>query len=187
MNLLDERKEAMTILVIVGALLLLAAAVVVVAWPLWQERRGLSHAELVVDTLPETDPLVELQEQRDAIYQAIRELRFDQQVGKVSETDYKAFDTQLRTQAARVLKQMDALQLAEADSVLDAALEGEISRLRHIKDEVRPLASRPAQSPDAQPQPAMAIGNGATANFCSQCGQRTRPGDRFCGACGAAL
>lgn len=177
----------MTIWVILGTLILLGAAVLAVAWPLLQERRGLSPAELIVDTLPETDPLVELQEQRDAIYQAIRELRFDQQVGKVSEADYKAFDAQLRTQAARVLKQMDTLQLAEADPTLDAALEAEISKLRHVQGDVRPVSSRPAQLPNAQPQPAMAVGNGATANFCSQCGQRTRAGDRFCGACGAAL
>ncbi|HRI56082.1 MAG TPA: hypothetical protein PK170_03195, partial [Anaerolineae bacterium] len=100
----------MTLFVVAGALLLLGIAVAAVAWPLVQERRGPTAVELAEEALPAADPLVTLQAQRDSIYQAIRELRFDFQVGKVSETDYKVFDSTLRGNAAAVLQQIAALQ-----------------------------------------------------------------------------
>jgi hypothetical protein len=165
----------MTIVVFVGALLLLGIAILAVAWPLIQERRGVAGAELTAEVLPADDPLLELQAQRDAIYQAIRELRFDHQVGKVSETDFAAFDAQLRGQAALVLQQIDALRQAEADPALDASLEAEITALRQVN------GSGPAKT--ALPAPAAK----PTLNFCPQCGHRVQAGDRFCGKCGAAL
>ena len=172
----------MTIVVFVGALLLLSIAILAVAWPLIQERRGVAGAELTAEVLPADDPLLELQAQRDAIYQAIRELRFDHQVGKVSEADFAAFDAQLRGQAALVLQQIDALRQAEADPALDASLEAEIAALRQVN------GSGPAGSVEAARLVPVAAPAGATAlNFCPQCGHRLQPVDRFCGKCGRAL
>ncbi len=112
--------------------------------------------------------------QRDSIYQAIKELRFDYQVGKVSEADYNAFNAQLRGQAVLVLKQIDALKKAEADPALDAGLEAEIAALRQVNG-----------SGPARPTPVAA--GKAALKFCPQCGHRLQAGDRFCGKCGAAL
>lgn len=165
----------MTLVVFAGAVILLAIALIAVAWPLLQERRGASAPSWAGNAAATTDPLIELYAQRDAIYQAIRELRFDHQVGKVSEPDYEAFNTQLRSQAVRVLKEIDALKQAEADQDLDARLEAEIAALRQVNGHGPVSASAPA--------PAGA----ATLNFCPRCGQRLRVGDRFCGKCGAAL
>jgi hypothetical protein len=168
----------MTVVVFIGALLLLGIADIAIAWPLLQERRGQFQADLSAETLSEVDPLAALVAQRDAIYQAIKELRFDYQVGKVSEADYKAFDAQLRGQAAAVLKQIDVLKKAEADPVLDASLEAEIAALRRVN------GSGPARH---QPVPVAVPTGKAALNFCPQCGHRLQGGDRFCGKCGAAL
>ncbi len=165
----------MTVIVVIGALLLLGIAIGAVAWPLVQERRSQGRDEPAVDALTEADPLVELVAQRDAIYQAIRELRFDHQVGKVSDADFQAFDSHLRGNAAAVLRQIDALKKAEADPALDASLEAEIAALRQVNGS-GPLSA-------VQPAPA----GKAALNFCPQCGQRVQPGNRFCGKCGAVL
>lgn len=167
----------MTLVVFVGAVILLGVALIAIAWPLLQERRGVSMTGLAGDTSSVTDPLIDLVAQRDAIYQAIRELRFDHQVGKVSEADYEAFNTQLRSQAVRVLKEIDGLKQAEADPDLDARLETEIAALRQVN------GSGPVQTAPASPVPADA----AAPTFCPRCGQRLHGGDRFCGKCGAAL
>ncbi len=173
----------MTVVVIVGALLLLAIAVAAVAWPLLRERRGQPQAELAAEAVSFSDPLQELETQRDAIYQAIRELRFDRQVGKVSDADFETFDTQLRSRAALVLREMDALQKAEADPGLNASLEAEIAALRHVNGSgpAAPAQPAPVAGPVAVPAGAAAL------NFCPQCGQRLQAGDRFCGKCGTAL
>lgn len=166
----------MMIVVLVGALLLLGIAIVAVAWPLVQERRGVSEDGLSAGMLPVADPLIELQAQRDSIYQAIKELRFDFQVGKVSEADYEAFNTQLRSQAVRVLKEIDALKQAEADPDLDARLEAEIAALRQVNGSGPGLSTSVTEATGA-----------AALNFCPRCGQRLHGADRFCGKCGAAL
>jgi hypothetical protein len=149
---------------------LLGVAVLAVGWPLWRERQEPEIVEeALVASAAVADPLGDLIDRRDSIYQAIKELEFDYQVGKVSEVDYQAFDAQLKTQAVAVLKEMDALQAAEVDAALDAQIEAEIAALRRNGHARANL----------EPSPAVA--------FCPQCGRQARSGDRFCGSCGAAL
>lgn len=163
----------MTVFVIVGSLILLALAVLAVAWPLLRERREPEVVqEVVVEIAAVADPLVELEERRDSIYQAIKELQFDYEVGKVSEADYLAFDSQFKAQAVTVLKQID--ELTTVDPELDAQIEAEIAALR-----------RNGRVPSAAAEPAAV--QPAAAQFCPQCGHKVQPGDRFCGKCGMAM
>ncbi len=160
----------MTVLVIVGGLILLALSLLAIVWPLLRERPEPEQAapELLSPEMAPADPLVELQAQRDSLYQAIKELEFDYQVGKVSEADYQAFDSQLKEQAVAVLREIDTLQAAEADPNLDARLEAEIAALRRNGHAV--------------------AGPGAAGHgFCPQCGEGVKAGDRFCARCGAAI
>lgn len=166
----------MTILVLVGSVALLIVAVVAVGWPLWRERRQPEAAGETLIADAAADPLAELVDRRDSIYKALKELEFDYQVGKVSDADYQAFNTQLKSQAVAVLKEIDALQAIAVDPALDAQIEAEIAALRRNG---RPQARlEPAAAPAAQ---------AAAAAFCPQCGRQARPGDRFCSRCGAPL
>ena len=161
----------MTLLLLVAAVLIIALSALAIAWPVLRreevhDQEGSQAAEAPEDE----DPLQELEARRASIYLAIRELRFDHQVGKVSEADYEIFDSQLKAQAVAVLKEIDALEAAAADPVLDKRLEAEIAALRRNGRE-----------------PAGPVAGGKPGGFCPQCGQAVGADDRFCGSCGSAL
>jgi hypothetical protein len=50
-----------------------------------------------------------LEAARDAKYREIRELEMDFRTGKLSETDFKALNRQLRAEAVSILRELDAL------------------------------------------------------------------------------
>lgn len=165
----------MILVIIAGSLVLVGIAALAILWPLIQERRGVPDVAIAGEAARAGDPMVDLLAQRDSVYQALRELRFDHQVGKVSDTDFQVFDAQLKGQAVAVLKEIDSLQKAEADPALDAQVEAEIAALRRHP------------RPEEAAAPSEASERIAPVNFCPKCGTRVRPGDRFCGTCGAGL
>lgn len=61
------------------------------------------------DYAPHRTQLDSLMERRDAIYENLRDLRFEYRAGKFSEADYEETKQSLEIEAARVLEQMDQL------------------------------------------------------------------------------
>lgn len=61
------------------------------------------------DTVPHRTKLDQLMERRDAIYENLRDLRFEFRAGKFSEADYEEIKQSLEVEAARVLADMDRL------------------------------------------------------------------------------
>jgi hypothetical protein len=61
------------------------------------------------DSAPHRTKLDQLMERRDAIYENLRDLRFEYRVGKFSEADYEETKQLLEMEAARVLADMDTL------------------------------------------------------------------------------
>jgi hypothetical protein len=61
------------------------------------------------DDVPHRTKLDQLMERRDAIYDNLRDLRFEYRAGKYSETDYEEIKQSLEIEAARVLADMDTL------------------------------------------------------------------------------
>jgi hypothetical protein len=59
------------------------------------------------DAQPHRTKLDQLMERRDAIYDNLRDLRFEHRAGKFSETDYDEIKQSLEIEAARVLAEMD--------------------------------------------------------------------------------
>jgi hypothetical protein len=59
------------------------------------------------DLAPHRSRLDQLLEQRDTIYDNLRDLRFEFRSGKYSEGDYEAMKTALETEAAMVLAEID--------------------------------------------------------------------------------
>ena len=61
------------------------------------------------DSAPHRTKLDQLLERRDAIYENLRDLRFEYRAGKFSEADYEEIKQSLEIEAARVLAEMDTL------------------------------------------------------------------------------
>jgi len=61
------------------------------------------------DYAPHRTKLDQLLERRDAIYENLRDLRFEYRAGKFSEKDYDEIKQSLEIEAARVLADMDVL------------------------------------------------------------------------------
>ncbi|HTZ99416.1 MAG TPA: hypothetical protein VMB02_03730 [Candidatus Aquilonibacter sp.] len=61
------------------------------------------------DSAPHRTKLDQLMERRDAIYENLRDLRFEFRSGKFSEQDYEETKQALEVEAARVLADMDLL------------------------------------------------------------------------------
>src|SRR5712692_8062743 len=59
------------------------------------------------DLAPHRSKLDQLMERRDAIYENLRDLRFEYRAGKFSEADYEETKHSLEVEAAKVLAEMD--------------------------------------------------------------------------------
>jgi hypothetical protein len=61
------------------------------------------------DSAPHRTKLDQLMDRRDAIYENLRDLRFEYRAGKFSDADYDETKKSLEIEAARVLAEMDVL------------------------------------------------------------------------------
>ncbi len=152
------------ILFIVLSIVLIGVAFYVIALPILGQARQLPGGE--VTSSSEQERLDELVAQREAAFQALRELNFDHRVGTVTDDDCAAFEVGLKQAAADALRALDEWE-AEADDALDDVLEQAVSTRRQA------LATQQSH------------GQGGRA--CAACGRPALAGDRFCGGCGAAL
>ena len=63
---------------------------------------------------PEKTRLAYLQERKDAVYENLRDLNFEQQAGKLPDQDYQALKSSLEEEAAGVLAEMAQLEQVAA-------------------------------------------------------------------------
>ncbi len=136
----------------------------------------------------ESERLAELLARRDAIYQAIRDLDFDRETGKLSAEDHQLMRARLTAEGVAVLQELDRLLTLASPEDLEAQIEREVAALRARRE--RP--ARPRTCPECgQAVPAdalfcVACGT-ALERRCPACGAAFEAGDRYCRACGAAL
>lgn len=76
------------------------------------------------DTAAHRTKLDQLMERRDAIYDNLRDLRFEYRAGKFSEADYEETKQSLEVEAARVLAEMDTLMGAAPTAATRQAASG---------------------------------------------------------------
>lgn len=134
-----------------------------VGYPLLKPRKFDSAAE----PNPE-DSLGDLKIEKDEIYSAIKEMELDYKMGKLSEEDYLDLREKYRAKAVGSLKRMDELEEKGGPSEdVEDEIEKEVLAIRGDHRKVRSKRGK--------------------ALFCTQCGKRRSPGDRFCSWCGVRL
>ncbi len=163
-----------------SVLLLLAMALVVAAFV----GRPLRERRVVEYHVQEDHVRSHLLAERERILEALTELDFDNDMGKIPDEIYPAQREALLRKGAETLRELDALQQTEStESELEARIE-RAARVRGKSDD--PLEAliadrRSKKSQKIQPS------SSSSAKFCPDCGQAIQPGDRFCASCGAKI
>jgi hypothetical protein len=156
-----------SIVFVVLAAILIGGAFYLVALPVLQHARRVTAPSSL--TL-EQERLDDLLANRDAAFQALRELNFDHRVGKITDEDFVEFEDHLKRNAAESLRALDEWE-GEAGDDLDQAVEWAVQArkqgLTGEADEDRPSVN--------------------DGRICSKCDRPASAGDRFCGGCGAPL
>ena len=156
---------------VVVALLLSLLAVYFAVSPLLQAGRA--------TPLVEDDKLAELLGRKDAVLRAIKDLEFDNRVGKISDEDYQRMDQRLRRQAIGLLQQIE--KIAPESASLDEQLEGIIAQFRQT-------TAVPATIPvQQQPTPVASTPSTPATSFCTQCGKPVDASHKFCAHCGTPI
>ena len=106
-----------------------------------------------------------LQQKKEEVYAAIKEMDFDLEMGKISEDDYQELKSQYKAKALEILKEFDNVDGGED---IDAAIERDVHRLRKKKRKGGKETVR-------------------QINFCPHCGKKVAPKNNFCQGCGMKL
>lgn len=155
-----------------------ATCLLLVLLALWHSLRQVFAGESGDRSLPRAS-LNEAQQalvhEKDELLAAIRELRFEHELGKINEADLQRFEQRYRARARDVLRMLDE-QLEphrkEAQALIDRALAaGPVA-----KNEAKPSAEEaPAKTDSARATcPSCSASNEPDAVFCKKCGARLR-------------
>ncbi len=124
----------------------------------------------------ETQEVSALLAERERLLNALQELEFDFQLGKIPEEDYPAQRADLLRKGAEILKKLDALAPARPirASKVSVAASGSAGELTDDEIESMLAARRKARKTKS-------------AGFCPRCGKPILITDQFCPNCGKAL
>jgi hypothetical protein len=182
--------EPLSLIAIVA---LIGGALTLIFYPLWQQTRP--EAVFPIDRSGQT--LEEYEARYQALLDAIRDLMFDYEMGKVSAEDYEMLLNRTRLEAARVRRHIDQFN-RRATEAIEAGLDAEIEALiAHMSraglNGSEPLLREVEAEIELLKQVKTEQQTGAAAHFsqnrltCPHCTQPVRPGDAFCARCGQSL
>jgi hypothetical protein len=109
----------------------------VLLWPFVRWRRAPAPSSLA-------EEVGVLQRRREAIYEGIRSLELEHELGQVEPQEYQRRLHAYRLEAAVVLQEQEAIEVRLRD--LDEALEGEVRRARASLDRAGTEAAEPGEA-----------------------------------------
>lgn len=171
-----------------GSLLLLLALIVVVVAFIASPFRHAPKREAVGEDDIE---LSQLLAERERVLDALAELDFDAEMGKVPDDLYPIQREALLKRGADVLRLLDArMEEKETDEAERAARLEQAASIRTKDDDpLEALIASRRKVSVAAPEPAQQAEKipAGEARFCPSCGTALQPGDQFCSACGQKI
>lgn len=168
-------------------LALLIPVVIYIGRPLLETSpAGVSHSDQDISTLLAS---------RDQVVTAIQDLDDDYNLGKIPEEIYSEKRSDLLENGAKVLRQIDATQVATTRSTPEDLLEDAIiARRLTLETSAIPAkkngnAVPPVPDDDLEQRIASRrrMMNEKAGGFCPKCGRPVHISDRFCPKCGTEL
>jgi hypothetical protein len=143
----------------------------------------------------EQQELSSLMAERDRVVNALQELDFDHNLGKIPEEDYPAQRSELLKKGAALMRRLDEFQPPfgpasgpDAVSRLEAAVAARRADGANLNDSP---TSVPGDLSDDEIESLIAARRKQrkekSAGFCPRCGQAVLVSDRFCPSCGKSL
>lgn len=174
---------------------LLMLVILFVARPFLEERRRKE-----VNRSPEEHELSSLLAEHDRVINALKELEFDNAVGKIPAEIYPEQRKMLLTRGAEVLRKLDELEGKPVPEAVEEAAEERIEAAIAARGHLVPAysagngnASGNGSIHDAEDAIEVAIANRRRARneraggFCPKCGKPVKASDKFCPKCGTSL
>lgn len=132
--------------------------------------------------------LSELLSERERVLEALAELDFDNELGKVPEEIYEPQRAHLLKFGAKVLKTLEEKYPEQTGSdAIEAQIAARREQVKQRTDADDPLEQMISQRREAGRSGEAPAAAGGRAKFCSQCGEKVEADDRFCIKCGSKL
>ncbi len=164
---------------VVAALLVGAFVLWLVFGPMLREERGALFP-------PEPAPPEETR--RGVALLALKEIEFDRETGKLSDTDYQQLKARY---SAEALEAIAADENGAAGVDPEALISARVAQLRSARTAVlppTPVCARCGPRPEADALFCSSCGSSLSqASFCSSCGSALAPMSRFCSDCGTRV
>ncbi len=142
------------------AVLLSIGILLYVLYPIWQKKYRFAQLPLALDNSGVTS----LQQLKNEMLMAIKEIDFEYQMEKMSQSDYESLKSEYQNRALQVLKRIDELENSHSK---DEDIEAQIRVCRQqLKEQSRT--------------------NGGV-HYCPNCGEKAQPHFKFCVNCGQKL
>lgn len=163
-----------------------ALVAIYIIWPFFLGRKSQNNEQLRTDNpSPESDlqqKLKSLDNHKENLYAAIKDIEFDYGLGKLSKEDFDELSNKYKIEAANVLKEIDQTEKQVSFNDSENDLEQEIASYRNT--ESKPLIT---EDTELEEEIAAFRSGSQSSLFCSECNTEYRTGDAFCSKCGAKL
>jgi cytochrome c-type biogenesis protein CcmI len=136
------------------------------------------------------------QHERALAVQALRELEFDREMGKLSNADYESMHKALEDKALTAMAAIESVRAQnEKPKKTSVTPLAQARRPTFAPRHVDPVPTlklhteppRPLQPTSLAPAPAPTSSSSRKPAFCPECGTRVAPDSKFCGQCGFAI